>query len=185
MRAALCLLSLAVLAAGCSPKSDRTAGEAPGAATSAPSAMAKAERPRPQPGLWQNTMTMSGPRAMTVSSQICLDKAMADGGGWLNSARDGDAAGKPDPCTQSYEPSAAGLAFQSVCKFGERTVTSRGLATGDFNSAYTVDLTSTMDPPPAGAPSETKMTIAAKRIGDCAPGQAGGPVAGTMKMTPG
>jgi hypothetical protein len=39
--------------------------------------------------------------------------------------------------------------------------------TGDFNSRYTVESTTVMDPAPAPSMGEMKMTIVAERLGDC------------------
>ena len=62
-----------------------------------------------------------------------------------------------------------------MCKFGGATTTSHAVVTGDFNSAYTVDVTSTREggrPVPGMAPGgATHMKIAAQWIGPCAKGQ--------------
>ncbi len=175
--AAVCLAALA-LATGCSPK-PKEAAKAP--AADSPMAAAGAARPRPQAGLWETTMKMGGQRPMTVSAQICLDQAMLKDDGWLSGAKD-PATGA---CTQSFNRQAGGYAFKSVCRFGERTVTSEGVASGDFSNAYKVDLTSSMSPAPEGVEAQTTMSIAAQRLGPCPAGVAGGMIPGSAKMTPG
>lgn len=179
MRYVVACLAIAAVAAGCSPKPKE---DAAGAGPSAASPMAAlAGKPKPRQGLWESSMKMAGPQPMTVSSNICLDEAMLKDDAWLNGAKDG-AAGA---CTQSFNGTAGGYAFQSTCKFGDRTVTSTGSASGDFDKAYTVTMVSKMSPVPEGMPAETTMTINANWLGPCPPGVAGGMVAGSAKMTPG
>ncbi len=59
----------------------------------------------------------------------------------------------------------------SVCQVGATTTTSRGVITGDFNSAYTIKSTSKREGGPAipGMPKDgtTSMTIDAKWTGAC------------------
>jgi hypothetical protein len=62
-----------------------------------------------------------------------------------------------------------------VCKAGAVTITSHGVVTGDFNSAYTVKVTSKREggPPTPGmsADGTSNMTIDAKWAGACKPDQ--------------
>jgi len=64
---------------------------------------------------------------------------------------------------------------------GSRTINSRGVATGDFSSAYAVDVTTTMDPPLPGNLTSTRSRIESHWIGPCKPGQAPGQMTG-MKL---
>jgi hypothetical protein len=68
-----------------------------------------------------------------------------------------------------------GIIVDSVCKFGDATTTSHAVVTGNFDSAYTVDVTSTRPggPPLAGhlPVAATYMTIQSTRLGPCAAGQ--------------
>jgi hypothetical protein len=72
------------------------------------------------------------------------------------------------------------ITVDSVCQFGESTTTSHAVVSGDFNSAYTVQVNSTRQggrPIPGAAPGgESHMTIAAKWLGPCAAGQRPGDV---------
>ena len=47
------------------------------------------------------------------------------------------------------------------------TVTTDYAVTGDFSTAYTMQMTSTMDPSPPGLPSPSVTTIKMERLGDC------------------
>jgi Protein of unknown function (DUF3617) len=63
------------------------------------------------------------------------------------------------------------IVVDSVCQVGGTTTTSRGVITGDFNSAYTIKSTSKREGGPAipGMPKDgtTSMTIDAKWTGAC------------------
>jgi hypothetical protein len=79
------------------------------------------------------------------------------------------------------------ITVDSICKFGETTSTSHAVVTGDFNSAYTVEVTSTREGgrpiPGVAAGRESHMKIAAKWIGACASGQRPGDVIMSNGMT--
>ena len=67
----------------------------------------------------------------------------------------------------------------SVCQVGASTITSHGVITGDFNSAYTVKVTSTREGAAApGMPANgaTNMTIEAKWLGACTADQKPGDI---------
>lgn len=176
---ATCLVASATISA-CSPKGD--AGDATDTAKSAASKAigAVTAPPKPKVGLWESKMVMTAPQPMTVTNQMCLDEAMLADDAWM---KGGDKASTN--CTQNQVAAAGGYAFESKCVMGGTTITSKGAATGDFNKSYRVDLTSKMDPVPQGAPAETQTTIVATYLGPCPAGQAGGVVAGSLKMTPG
>lgn len=88
---------------------------------------------------------------------------------------------------QDVNRTGATITIDSVCTFGPTTTTSHAVMTGSFDSAYTVDVTSTREGGPAmpgvapGAP--TRMTIAAKWLGACAAGQKPGDVIMANGMT--
>jgi hypothetical protein len=88
---------------------------------------------------------------------------------------------------QDISNSGGAITVDSICKFGETTSTSHAVITGDFNSDYTVEVTSTREggrPIPGGAPGqESHMKIAAKWIGACAAGQRPGDVIMSNGMT--
>lgn len=179
--AAACLVAASALVAACSPKGDGQAAGAKVEGAAAKAIDAVTGPPKPKAGLWESKMAMAAPQPMTVSSQICLDEAMLKDDAWL---KGGDQAAAAN-CTQNHTPTPGGYAFESKCVMGATTVTSKGIAAGDFNKAYKVELTSHMEPAPQGMPAETKTTIFATYLGPCPAGQAGGAVAGSVKMTPG
>jgi hypothetical protein len=63
------------------------------------------------------------------------------------------------------------IVVDSVCKMGPMTITSHGVVSGDFNSAYTVKVSSKREGGPAipGMPADgtSNMTIDAKWMGAC------------------
>ena len=62
-------------------------------------------------------------------------------------------------CTKNdTQKTATGYVTDSVCSFGGTTMTSHSEVTGDFNSAYSVKVTSHNEGAPAGAPRDTDMT---------------------------
>jgi hypothetical protein len=171
--------TLAALAA-CNKKSEETAApsaEAPAAqAPAAATTTAPAMPPKRKPGLWEQTMSMSG---MTQTSQFCVDAAVEERLGWWSQQA------TKDMCTQNaFTPGPGGSwSFTSECDMGSggKTVT-KGVASGDFGSAYRLDMTSTTTG--AGAPQmngEHKMAMDAAWKGPCPADMK----PGDMKLLPG
>jgi hypothetical protein len=120
------------------------------------------DMPKRKSGLWE--LKMSAAHGMVVSH--CVDQARDDA---LRQqvGRDLDAA----RCTRTnFQRSAAGLSFDSACEFNNSKMKSHTTITGDFNSAYKMEMRTTYDPPLMGK-SEGGMTIDAKWVGACKPGQ--------------
>src|SRR6476659_7381307 len=121
--------------------------------------------PARKAGLWDMKMTFEGRNLPAQAMQHCID---AETDKLMNSI-------------------GGNIVVDSVCKVGGATVTSHGVVSGDFNSAYTVKVTSTRDGAaapgmPAGGTSNT--TIEAKWTGACKPDQKPGDIimAGGRKM---
>jgi Protein of unknown function (DUF3617) len=76
---------------------------------------------------------------------------------------------------QNVSRSGGALVVDSVCSMGGGTATSRAVITGDFSSAYSMQITSTRHGGPAvpgmAAGGETRMTIEAKWLGPCPAGE--------------
>ncbi len=133
--------------------------------------------PTRKAGLWELTMTPTSGRTMTMSQ--CTDPSI-----------DKDMIANANPsmqqiCTRSeLQKTATGYASDSTCKMGGMTMTSHSEINGDFNSAYTVTVTSHNTGMPAGMPADNNMTIAAKWVGPCKADQTPGDVVmpGGMKM---
>lgn len=141
------------------------------------------DMPARKPGLWELKMEFAGrglpAQVMKQCTDVSTDKMMN-----LNFGGSNEQA-----CSKQDVKNAGGtITIDSVCKFGPATTTSHAVVTGSFDSAYTVDVTSTSEGGPAmpgAAPgAATKMTIAAKWLGPCAAGQKPGDVimSNGMKM---
>ena len=143
----------------------------------APTLAGAVDYPVRKAGLWELTMTMTAGRTMTMSQ--CTDPSI-----------DKDMIANASPnmqqaCTRGeLQKTATGYASDSTCKFGAVTTTSHTEVSGDFNAAYTVNVTSHNSGGPAGMPADTNMTMAAKWVGPCKADQTPGDMImpGGMKM---
>jgi len=128
----IAVLALTALAlTGCqSPK--------PPEAVQSLAAAAEPDRPAParRPGLWSQSLSMSG---LIQTALICIDRATD-----ARLSLVGAQATSGDCDLRAITPEQAGWRFQSVCDMGSggRTMTS-GTATGDFASRYVVRARST------------------------------------------
>jgi hypothetical protein len=134
-----------------------------------------ADLPTRKAGLWELKMEFPGRNLPAQLMQQCTDAA-TDKFMTLNFG------GAADRNCQKRDMQNNGgtITVDSVCQFGEATITSHAIVSGDFNSAYTVQINSTRQggpPVPGVAPgAETHMTIAAKWLGPCTAGQSPGDV---------
>jgi len=122
--------------------------------------------PARKPGLWEIKMAFEGRNLPTQSSEHCIDaetdKLMNSIGGNM----------QKEACSKQDVTKTGGtIVVDSVCKFGSITTTSHGVVTGDFDSAYTVKVTSKREGGQAipGMPADgtSNMTIEAKWLGAC------------------
>jgi len=165
MKRAMWVCGAAVLAlAACQKKTETAAtGEATTASATAPAAPAGPMTPPPRKaGLWEQKVSMA---QMTQSTKVCLDAATDKQMAWW-----GSQAAKSTCAEQNITAHpGGGWDFHSVCKSpGGGTTTSDGTASGDFNSHYKVDVTSTT----AGGPMPQangvhKISIEATWQGPC------------------
>jgi hypothetical protein len=149
--------------------------------TSTASAFALDMPPR-KAGLWELKMTIEGQAMPGQAMKQCTDAASDK---VMNANFGGVAAGT---CSkQDIVKTATGMTVDSVCTFGEATSTTHAVITGNFDSAYKVEVNSTRagGPPMPGMPAggSTRMTIEAKWIGPCASGQKPGDVVMPNGMT--
>ena len=133
-----------------------------------------AELPLRKPGLWEMKMGAQPPMpAMTMQhcTDAATDKAMSAGA----SPMAGDACAKNEVAKTSY-----GYTTDAICTIGGKTSTTHSEITGDFDSSYTVKVTSKID----GSSRNDTTTIEAKWLGACKPGQKPGDVVmpGGMKI---
>jgi Protein of unknown function (DUF3617) len=141
------------------------------------------DMPARKPGLWELKMDFVGRQMPAQVMKHCIDAA-------TDKAMNSQFGGASQENCSKIETTRAGAAtiIDAVCKFGDATSTTHSVITGSFDSAYTVDVTSTREggpPTPAMAPrGSTHMTIAAKWLGPCEAGQKPGDVimANGMKM---
>jgi hypothetical protein len=121
--------------------------------------------PTRKAGLWDIKMTMEGRSMPPMGVQQCVDaatdKQMNSIGGNM----------RQEQCSkQDMQKVGSTIVVDSVCKVGQATVTTHAVITGDFNSAYTVKVTSKRDGavgPGMPAEGSTNMTIEAKWLSAC------------------
>lgn len=126
------------------------------------------DAPKRKPGLWQQTVTHSGPGIPPSSMSMCTDEKTDD--------LVADRAGSAQRCEQqSVRRQGNSVVVEAVCKQGATTVRTRGVFSGDFNSRYSGEMRSTFDPPMQGM-KEMTQKIDARWAGPCKPGQKPGDV---------
>lgn len=128
------------------------------------------DMPARKPGLWEIKMDFVGRKLPAHVVKQCIDAASDK---VMNSQFGGSVQ---EACSkQDMQKSSGSITIDSLCKFGDATTTSHAVVTGNFDSAYTVHITSTREggrPLPGMAPSgATEMTVAAKWLGPCAADQ--------------
>lgn len=159
---------LALAACGKKPADGAATGESKSAAAQAPAASPMP--PKRKPGLWAQTLHTAG---ITQTTKICLDSdTEAKMTVW------GQAVGKDACAKQSFRPIPGGWAFESTCNMGDSgTIVSKGEATGDFSSRYTVKVASTTTGASmAKANGAHMMSLDAVWEGPCPAGMKGGDV---------
>jgi len=128
------------------------------------------DMPQRKAGLWELTMSFMGRRLPAQVIKQCTDAASDK---LMNGNFSG--AGAAHCSKQDVAHSGATMVVDSVCEIAGATTTSHAVITGSFDSAYTVDVTSTRSGgrpvPGMAAGGATHMTIAAKWLGPCAAGQ--------------
>ena len=132
-----------------------------------------ADLPKRKSGLWEITSTSSASAKANqpvVSMSMCVDQnSDAD---WIQS---GQQMSQVKCSKQETKVERDRILFNSVCNFGKSTVTSRGVASGDFNKAYKVETQSTYEPPLPGM-KDASSTITAKWLSPCKTGQRPGDI---------
>jgi len=131
------------------------------------------DAPRRKSGLWEVSMSSAQMPAPMVTRQ-CVDEKTDDFGRRPPQGR--------EQCSkQSVRREGGSVIVESVCQMEGSTATSRGVFSGDFNSAYKGEMVTKFNPPMHGM-AETKMNFQARLTGPCAPGQKPGDV--TMQGMP-
>lgn len=138
--------------------------------------------PARKAGLWDMTMDFHNAKLPQQTMKQCTD---ADSDRLMNMNFGGS---NEQACVKKdIVRSATGFTVDSICSFGGVTTTSHAVVTGSFDSAYTVDVTSTRNGgrpmPGMAAGGESHMTITAKWLGPCGAGQKPGDVTMPNGMT--
>jgi len=146
-------------------------------ATSAFAASA-VEMPTRKAGLWEMKMVRTGSQMPDMTMQHCTDQTTDKAMSSSFSPMSKETCSKHD-----IQKTATGYVTDSVCTVGGMSVTSHAEVTGDFNSAYTVKVTSHSQGGPSGA-RDTVMSVEAKWLGACKADQKPGDILmpGGMKM---
>lgn len=131
------------------------------------SAMAAATIPSRQSGLWEIMTMVDGKPMGTGPLQQCIDSKTDDmmGQNMAGIVCERNAVARAGPV----------LTIDSVCKIGKTRTTTKGTFTGDFAKAYKANLAITYDPPMMGMKA-ARMSIDARRLGPCKPGQRPGQI---------
>lgn len=136
------------------------------------------ELPTRKAGLWEMKMVRTGGMVPDMTMQHCTD-ASTD-----KQMSTSFSPGKETCSKQDIQKTATGYVSDSVCGAAGMTITSHAEITGDFNSAYTVKVTSRTEGAPSGTPRESATTIEAKWLGACKADQKPGDIVmpGGIKM---
>ena len=137
------------------------------AASLAGSALA-GDAPKRKAGLWEIDSRMEGMPSMGAMQQ-CIDQKTDD---LLQQRAKKE---KPDCSVMDIKPQGNKVTMHSVCKFEGTTATTDAEFAGAFDSAYKGFINTRFNPPMHGM-SESKMTLEAKWLGPCKPGQKPGDV---------
>ncbi|MHB9103203.1 MAG: DUF3617 domain-containing protein [Sulfuricella sp.] len=127
-----------------------------------------ADTPKRKTGLWEIKSQMEGMPSMGAMQQ-CIDQNTDD----LMQQR--AKKEKPDCSVMDVKSQGSKVTMHSVCKFEGTTATTDAVFVGAFDSAYKGDMKTRYNPPMHGI-SESKMTMEAKWLGPCKPGQKPGDV---------
>ncbi len=160
------IAALGLAACGEKPATTDGAAATPAAAEPAApvAAPAAAVIEGPAAGKWKLTMTAMG--QSLPPQEICYEKQTS-----MEEAQKTQQQAGMTCLEQNYRREGASYLGHSVCEIdmaGKKTkVTTDLTVAGDFNTAYTMEMTTKMDPPPMAGMEETKTSIAAERLGDC------------------
>lgn len=161
MKLALAAASAALLLAACGGSETPTPGtEMPVADTpAAPAATpATATVTGPAAGKWKVSVSSGG---MEIPpNEICYAKQMT-----MEEAQQMQQQAGLTCSEQTYAPD--GKSGHSKCTMQGMTVKTDYAVTGDFSTAYTMQMTTTMDPAPPGMTAPSVTTVKMERLGDC------------------
>lgn len=130
------------------------------------------EMPQRKAGMWQMQMSTDAPKAPgNMQMEQCIDERTD--AEMQKSSLTGGPGGTGRCEVKSQRKTATGMEMETVCKHERSTVTTRAVMSGDFQSAYTMDMRSHFDPPQAGvADNHTVMKM--RYLGPCKAGMSPG-----------
>lgn len=124
-----------------------------------------AAQPMRKDGLWEMTMKMSSPAPVTMTTRQCTDASQEKGGAAFRN--NNPQASGVDCKAGPMVPVPGGWRYSSTCTMKTMTMTTTGVATGDFRSGYHMESTTKMSPAPMPQMAESKVVIDAKWLGPC------------------
>jgi len=127
-----------------------------------------ADIPKRKSGLWEISMLMEGAPAMRPIQQ-CIDQNSD------NLMQQNNKIAQPNCSVMDIKSQEDRVSVHSICKFGETTATTDAIFNGSFESAYKGDITTSYNPPIHGR-AGSKVSISAKWLSACKPGQKPGDV---------
>ncbi len=131
-------------------------------------AQAAADIPKRKPGLWEIQTTLAEMGGITNTLQICIDEEFDD---LMDTQGDEDT-----DCSENVvHRDGNRVLVDAVCRIDGTTATLRGVFAGDFSSQYTGEIKTTYDPPMQGM-ATTHLTLEARWLSACLPGQQPGDV---------
>jgi len=137
-------------------------------AASLAGALQAAEMPKRKAGLWEISTRMEGVPAMGAMQQ-CIDQNTD------NLMQQQAQKERPNCSVIDVKPLGNKVSVHSVCKVQGSTATTDAVFVGAFDSAYKGDMHTRFDPPLHGT-SESRMSLDARWLGPCKPGQKPGDV---------
>jgi hypothetical protein len=120
--------------------------------------------PKRKAGLWEIKATSASGMPPTVMQQ-CTDEAFE-----AQMQKTALEQSKTMCSKNEIKRSGNTITSDAVCKMGPTTVTSQSVTSGDFSSAYKVEVKSTFNPPLMGKASDSTV-MEARYLGACAAGQ--------------
>lgn len=130
--------------------------------------------PARKPGLWEIKMAFEGRALPLKDVRHCVDQSTDK---MMNSAL---GLASLQACSKKdVQKSGNTTTIDSVCKIGGANTTSHAVISGNFDSAYSVSVTSMSEGGPKGKgmpKGETHLTIDARYLGPCERGQKPGDI---------
>jgi len=130
------------------------------------------ELPVRKAGLWEMKLVKTGSPAPEMTMQHCTDETTDKEMVSAFSPVSKETCAKRD-----IQRTATGYVTDAVCTVAGISITSHSEITGDFDSAYTIKITTRSEGGPAGVPRDAVTMIDAKWMGACKPGQKPGDIA--------